>query len=119
MREIKFRAWSSVYKKFLGCDSSQLSNYLDGYQNPIDRQYDHKTITPQQYTGLKDSKGNEIYEGDILKYDVGLGPIYYEVIWDEKNGLWMITKNNGGNVGSWFDNYEIAGNLFENPELLK
>lgn len=73
----------------------------------------------QQFTGLKDAQGNEIYEGDILKHDIGLGPIYWEVIWNSEAGQWQTTKEHGGNIGSWFDNYLVAGNIFENPELLK
>jgi len=72
-----------------------------------------------QYTGLKDAQGTEIYEGDILKHDIGLGNIYWEVIWDSVNGQWITTKENGGNTGNWFDYYVVAGNIFENPELLK
>jgi hypothetical protein len=38
---------------------------------------------------------------------------------DTEKGMWRITKENGGNTGDWFDQYEVAGNMMENPELLK
>jgi uncharacterized phage protein (TIGR01671 family) len=144
-RTIKFRIWHKKYKRWLTANDYEThssSNWMmDVFTGKIvdfvdaDNQYsptfepnyyvgehcviDESPFGIQQYTGLKDANGVEIYEGDILKHDIGLGPIYYKVFWSDTDGAWMIDKNNGGNCGCWFDNYEIAGNIFENAELLK
>lgn len=124
MRELKFRIWDGerfLHSSFGKKDAEFISLKIEGGILP---QYGglinyHKTMVVQQYTGLKDKNGTEIYEGDILKYEFLRATIYYEVFWDEVNGAWKNTKKNGGNVGSWFDLYEVAGNIFENSELLK
>ena len=126
MRTVKFRFWNQLAKRFqppskyaIDGDGKLVSyDYEAGaYDDPID--LSDSIIVHQQYTGLKDRNGKEIYEGDILKYEPLGATIYYEVFWDEMSAAWKNTKENGGNNGSWFDLYEVAGNIFENSELLK
>lgn len=81
--------------------------------------------TVGQYTGLQDNIGQQIFEGDVLEYEVaGLnGPEISraEVVWDD--GGWYSLRLGcvfpdplADEIASWM---RVVGNIHDNPETLK
>ena len=136
-RELKFRVWSVKNNCFVtnGCNMSVLLSLE--YEGAINS----KDIY-QQYTGLNDSEGNEIYEGDIVinttsdeeycspaviiwgKYEFVGFSLAYKCNKLEDYHAPLIHKINGVDLVEEFSlskmgTYQIVGNASENPELLK
>ena len=128
MRKIKFRAWNKkgVYANTM---VSQDGPDLDGviyYTATVEGQdiyynfediMDKREFIIMQYTGLKDKNGKEIYEGDVLTHESL--PVTEIVKWKEQ--IWTEEGFMTG-FGEWWgtaDQYEIIGNIHENPELVK
>jgi uncharacterized phage protein (TIGR01671 family) len=129
MREIKFRAWHKEakqmfyskeltisYTKFDVQDGSYFTPWmfnLDGLKpNKVIEYHDDGDVSESlldvmQYTGLKDKHGKEIYEGDIVQLG-GLGSMVV-VEWFSDD------ENVGFNLSTDFE-YEVIGNIYENPE---
>jgi len=74
----------------------------------------------QQYTGLEDKNGKEIYEGDIVQaYDSWDNRTFCgNVIYSEKLASFVFV-NEGDEYYITFFSLEIVGNIFENPQLIK
>ncbi|AUN43423.1 YopX superfamily protein [Streptococcus phage vB_SthS_VA460] len=86
--------------------------------------YDFDDIVLMQSTGLIDSVGKEIFEGDILSIESDEGNIRVIVYWDDKHALFMFEEKYNKKVALaelFEDNsyqFNIIGNIYENPELL-
>jgi len=124
MREIKFRFYTnhysddkSVYERYP--DDVALGDLMTGdysEENEVSCGCQECNPVKVQYTGLKDKNGKEIYEGDILLWeDV---KIKSEVVFEE--GCFVIKHEQGGSDFISSKNmFEIIGNIYENPELIK
>lgn len=138
MREILFRAkridngeWVEGYYGIKGKGTDIENHYImvPTFQSSVGN-YDYMCyftdvhIDPEticQYTGLKDKKGNRIWENDIVRIknsmDEGIGNIeFYGGMWyvdgEPSNSLHDIVEYDDGEL-------EVIGNIFDTPELLK
>ena len=119
MREVKFRAWDGKSLHYVG----------DVWESQAEILANFKTI--EQFTGLLDKNGVEIYEGDVLSING------HSVVteWREKNAcftfatygesdkqcsdIWFAIEECQEKVGLPIHYlWEVIGNIHENPELI-
>jgi uncharacterized phage protein (TIGR01671 family) len=140
-REIKFRAWYSSDNIMINRTLHDRNWYTidDGFvkcTHPNDAHF----LKVMEYTGIKDKNGKEIYEGDILKYNLyearqeegdgedvfGFYDTKVEVVKLINGGFQPLISGYKGNIEDrdWNHDdlylfFEVIGNIYENPELIK
>ena len=115
------------------------SGYYDDIQNMLFGEEDNMTlldaiskdlvneIIPEQCTGLKDKNGKLIYEGDILATSPNSQSYgCYKVFFQKDECSFKVISCDGShdyaiplNVLTEKNDFQIIGNIHENPELLK
>lgn len=89
--------------------------------------YEHEDYEIMQCTGMKDKNGKLIYEGDIIQipddYDTyGMFAGEKREIYFNEGGFRLKPKWNKNSRGNWLEDtkdFEVIGNIYENPELLE
>lgn len=128
-RIIKFRTWNSVINKY---------HFNTGYHPHLmmdlskeDEFYNHETegcwlYAPcgdmnvmEQFIGLHDKHGKEIYEGDIVNGLSYNGSYHYGKVIYSKNSFIVVPLGKlSEGTSEDFEQCEIIGNIHQNPELL-
>jgi len=131
MREIKFRVWDKRVNKMspvanisFGDDGSARTIITE--LAPKDKYYDAVVHGENgvllQFTGLKDCRGNEIYEGDVLKMGDATAKV---VFWGRPPEFGLDFSHN---EDEWCEDWDLSddsermqiiGNIYEHPELLQ
>lgn len=146
MRDIKFRIWDGAKNEWLASSNKDALPYY-GFalvgevmtvQSPPVWSLDEGNVV-EQFTGLKDINGTEIYEGDIVKYYPHHRGVPYRIYWADKSGLRGKITYKEDHAAFMFEVYErekvvmylflsefspektceVVGNIHENPELLE
>lgn len=115
--DIKFRAWDNEYEIIRDYDELK-GLTLDAL--------DASDFKLEQFTGLKDANGKEIYENDIIithpkfddeeskcgivQYGISRAAFSYEVKKGDRRSIWSSNE---------YRTYEVIGNVHTNPELLE
>ncbi len=119
-RTIKFRAWLIDKRRMLNWDELTSSEEWSETRFIFAGQVSNSSPV-MQWTGFRDSKDVEIYEGDIVRLANDLGDVDVGTVeWDGRYGEWVIAGADDI-LGYALEGYrvDVIGNRWENPELMQ
>jgi uncharacterized phage protein (TIGR01671 family) len=120
MREIKFRAWDDSISKMLYWEDllsvTTEGRSFFGLQSIFKGESHHYHL--EQFTGLHDKNGREIYDGDRLELCVDGSPSVIFTVVKYETGFEFDNRKPGARLWHAAKNCKIIGNIHESPELL-
>ena len=123
-REIKFRMWSKEVKKFF-FDPENVYHCLKLSKNE-ETSHLYEDMVWQQFTGLKDSKGIDVYEGDIVEFLHKGKTIFSKISYYSNVGMFAVVIEPNQEIDIETRKclaevcfFEVIGNIFKNSELLE
>lgn len=121
----RYRAWNKNTKEMyetddiVSIDIEKKQIYVKTLFFDQLNHYDFDDVVLMQSTGFRDKNGKEIFEGDVVKLakNVYSEPTYYEVTRHRGGAYRLESKQYGCELWLRHADCEIAGNIYENPEL--
>ena len=122
-RTLKFRAWDKLEKRFFYPDKGYQGHYvltLNGQFQNLQNGSGGDEYIVQQWTGLKDKNGKEIFEGDRVRFGYTKYEDFFgEVIWLEGIASFGVKGNKifetESLMGCMKYFFEVVGNIFQLP----
>lgn len=122
----KYRAWDKVSRRMIVDEQEFIPLIVTnkgvfrlspGHKESLYERIDNNRFETMQSTGLKDKNRAEIYEGDIVKVETRGGVVYGYAKY--KSCSFMICSEDMDRIMLDCWDYEVLGNIYENPELME
>jgi hypothetical protein len=119
-RELKFRVWDTLDKRFIYPDKGYQGHYiltLGGEFYNLQNGSGGNEYVVQQYTGIKDVNGVDIYEGDVVTK--GFELLNFLCEYSIEDAAYILSYEHGFNYLTDFSTLKVVGNIYENPKLVE
>jgi hypothetical protein len=115
MRIPKYRVyikhWGDLNDEFIYIKEGELYIYFRNWEQNM-----YESAVFQQFTGVKDSKGVDIYEGDLIESPYDRIPFVVEYVTDSVGSQFILAPQNDEDEGYTLpidNDYTVVGNIFE------